>query len=166
MIAVIENFLTPHELDVLLKYGSEAPMHKRNQNHDMVGGSGLRETVRFNWSEQNYPEEVVDVYDRICGQFDLYDRMHTDGEFGQAVRYHVGGRTLEHIDKKTVLGGRTFRSNIVVQNAEEGGEFTYMGEVIPTPVGALFVFDASELHAVLTTKKGMRIVFRWGWRDL
>jgi hypothetical protein len=65
-----------------------------------------------------------------------------------------------------VLGGNTFRSNIVVQNADEGGEFTYMGEVIPTPVGALFVFDATELHAVLVTKKGIRVVFRWGWRNL
>jgi hypothetical protein len=157
-VQVFPDFISVPEQEALLEWASTAPMRPRNLN----GDSGLREVIYFTGDEL---PELVTIYDRIADHFDVHDRKH-DEQIGMMVRYHEGARTLEHIDRKSVLGGREFRSNIVVQNAEEGGEFEYKGEVIPTPERALFVFDASELHAVLTTKKGMRIVYRWGWKDL
>lgn len=76
------------------------------------------------------------------------------------LRYNVGGHVPEHIDP--VDTGKHFRLNIILKQAEEGGDFICPDAIYTSKWINLFRPDEA-LHEVLEVKKGHRYLFSIGW---
>jgi hypothetical protein len=95
-------------------------------------------------------------YDKmlLCGaiwpiKFDLY-----------LLKFPQGSEIAPHTDK--VESGKHYRLNVVLKNADEGGEFTCKNPIFETSRIKLFRPDICE-HQVSKIEKGTRYLVSLGW---
>lgn len=94
-------------------------------------------------------EKMLLATNRKLLPFDLY-----------LLRYGVGSHVPPHTDP--VDGKRHFRLNVVLREAQAGGEFRTSNTIFSTRRIKIFRPDASE-HSVSPITQGSRLVLSLGW---
>ena len=135
------------------------PRNKLGKLTPGADGTGLRENFKFS----NELALLGEIQSRIGVLYNLQGR-EPDNVVGKVARHHVNSRTLVHTDWDGHLSGY-FRTNLLIQEADTGGEFEFNGNVVPLPANALVAFGAAAQHGVRLVTSGTRIVIMFGWKD-
>lgn len=99
--------------------------------------------------QQTGYEKMLLATARFPLPFDLY-----------LLRYPTGSSVPPHVD--AVDGRRHFRLNVVLREAEVGGEFSCRSAILQTRPIKLFRPDVAE-HSVSEIRQGSRLVLSLGW---
>jgi len=157
-----EDFITEEErlslIDWMDNSGKLVPGLSRGEF-----GYSSRKTTRLNEETILFPKEAYAIQKRIM---DLYGFRGGDvervakGSGMISVVTYPGGDTYKHTDP--ILGNKhAMRANIILQNAEEGGELYVAGEHISLKEKELHCYCATKHEHWVTEVKGDKTRYIW-----
>lgn len=168
---VLNEFISIAEQQALITWMNTAKLNVRNQpdhllnrpqNKDKLPTTGERKSkfIRLN----DGPPEFYSIQERIKEEFSLSGRDPL-GRQGKVIVHEVDSETPEHVDHFNHMGPGYLHTTIMVQNADEGGQLIYAGQLIDIPDRGCLTFDSEQPHEVTLVEAGKRIVFVYGWKD-
>jgi hypothetical protein len=169
MILVFPNFLSKVEcnrLNEIALQGVEEGWVGPGISRGSWGYSG-RYTSRMYMKNQKYPQDVIDISNKIRKFMNIDHYPIIDGHGSDGVVVSVtfnGGDVHSHRDPRSSNGDICYRCNVMTQEPDEGGILYVDDQPVNINVGDLHCYYASEQTHYVTEVKGStpRILWMFG----